>query len=291
LLRSMTGHGAAQVHENDLFVAVELRAVNNRYFKCSVRATEGYLALESRVEATVRHVVRRGTIYANLRVDREPSPDDFRLNLTVVKSYWDQLQNMGRSDAQSVRIDALLALPGVVTERSATAIDAEADWPVIEKALRQALAELDQMRDEEGRAMAEDLNRNGHLLLAALQQIERRAPDVVASYQQRLQTRLNALLAEYDVKVESADVVREVGLFAERCDISEECVRLRSHLEQFTAIMDETESGGRKLEFLIQEMFRETNTIGSKANDAEIEHRGVDVKNEIERLREQVDNV
>jgi uncharacterized protein (TIGR00255 family) len=147
------------------------------------------------------------------------------------------------------------------------------------------------MRTREGQAMADDMRANCAIIARELDAVEKRAPLVVESYAQRLRERLNTLLAAHDVHVEPADIVREVGMFAERCDIQEEIVRLRSHLAQFDEIMRTDDSVGRKLEFVTQEMFRETNTIGSKANDAEIARHVVEMKAAIERMREMIQNV
>jgi uncharacterized protein (TIGR00255 family) len=167
----------------------------------------------------------------------------------------------------------------------------EEQWPLIESVLAAALKNLDQMRSDEGRSMAADLTDNARAIAKELTAIERRAPQVVDAYRGRLQDRLNKLLGELGVQVQPADIVREVGIFAERSDIAEEIVRLRSHLEQFDAMMATKESSGRKLEFLTQEMFRETNTIGSKANDAEIARHVIEIKSAIERMREMIQNV
>ena len=139
--------------------------------------------------------------------------------------------------------------------------------------------------------MAVDLEQNRTAILAQLDRIERRAPAVVEAYRDRLTDRIGKLLAEFDISSQPSDLIREVGLFAERSDISEEIVRLRSHLQQFGKIMQLAESSGRKLDFVTQEMFRETNTIGSKANDAEITQHVVEIKASIERIREMVQNV
>jgi uncharacterized protein (TIGR00255 family) len=179
----------------------------------------------------------------------------------------------------------------VVDERSAFPLDADAIWPVVELAIRQALDGLARMRQEEGRAMASDLAENCRAIAVELEAVERLAPRVVESYRQRLTEKLTKLLDEYSVTVQVGDVVREVGLFAERSDISEELVRLRSHLEQFVSIMAAGESNGRKLEFVTQEMFREANTIGSKSNDAEIARHVIEIKSGIERIREMIQNV
>ncbi len=139
--------------------------------------------------------------------------------------------------------------------------------------------------------MARDLLANGLAVREELQRIRERAPAVVQAYQQRLTERINALLASYDLQIQPSDVVREVGVFADRVDFSEETVRLESHLDQFAAIVRDEEAAGRKLDFVVQEMFRETNTIGSKANDVEIARHVIEIKTVVERIREMVQNI
>jgi uncharacterized protein (TIGR00255 family) len=182
-------------------------------------------------------------------------------------------------------------LPGVVDERSAGGVNAAEHWPAIQVTLEEALARLDEMRAEEGRAMAADLRSNCEAAIACLDVVRLRAPLVAEAYRTRLEERLKRVLAEVEVKFDPADVIKEVGLFAERSDISEEIVRLRSHFEQFEAILDLPESSGRKMEFLTQEMFREANTIGSKANDVEISRQVIEIKAAIERIREMIQNI
>ena len=293
MLLSMTGHGEAHRHTDGVSVAVEVRTVNNRYLKFSFRATEGYQSLEPQVESLVRQHVRRGTIQVGLLIDREPSAEDYRLNEVVLKGYLTQLQRlMGKSDHDSsVPLASVLMLPGVVREPTAGLELIESQWPLIEGVLAEALTNLTQMRTDEGRSMAADLAANARAIAAELTAVERRAPQVVDAYRSRLNDRLNKLLGELGVQIQPADIVREVGIFAERSDIAEEIVRLRSHLEQVDTVMATAESSGRKLEFLTQEMFRETNTIGSKANDAEIARHVIEMKSAIERMREMIQNV
>jgi uncharacterized protein (TIGR00255 family) len=293
LLLSMTGHGEAHQHAAGLYIAVEVRTVNNRYFKLNLRVTEGYLALEPHVEALARQHIRRGTVQLNLQIGREHTADDYKINTSVLSGYVKQLEaafgvTLGHG---SGNLAPLLSLPGVV-EEPATTIDAiETQWPIIERVLSEALTKLTRMRIEEGRSMAADLAANSRVIANELADVEARAPLVVAGYRTRLTDKLNKLLAEVGGRIEPADVVREVGVFAERGDISEEIVRLRSHLEQLDAVLAADESQGRKLDFLVQEMFRETNTIGSKANDAEIARHVIEMKTAIERMREMIQNV
>lgn len=289
----MTGHGEAQGRENSVAVAVEVRTINSRYFKLSVRSGEGYNSLETPIENVVRQHIRRGTVQVHLRVDREASPDDYKLNLAVLASYRRQLETV-RAELKlpdAPPLESLLMLPGVVDERAARNVNADADWPLIERTLTAALENLAHMRREEGGAMAADLRSNCALVARELAEIEELAPRSIEAYRKRLLDRLNSLLAPFNAQVQAADIVREVGIFAERADISEEIVRLRSHLDQFDVYMGQDEGSGRKLEFLTQEMFRETNTIGSKANDSDIARHVIEIKASIERMREMIQNV
>lgn len=293
MLISMTGFGEARGQSNGVAVSVEVRTINSRHLKLSFRASEGYQALEPEVEAVTRDIIRRGTVQLNLRVERPATSEDYRIDIAVVENYRKQLATYtGRSewnDPDDLRM--LLSLPGAVDERRSTDLDPREDWPVIEPVLREALQALSKMRAEEGVALAADLAHNGRLILESLDAIAKRAPEVVQSYQSRLTQRVQEALSELNVTVQPADLLREVALFADRSDISEEIVRLRSHLQQYEAALMLPESSGRKLEFIVQEMGRETNTIGSKANDAEISKLVVEIKTALERIREQIQNV
>jgi uncharacterized protein (TIGR00255 family) len=289
----MTGFGEARSQTEGLAVAVEVRTINSRHFKLSYRASEGYSSLEPEVEAVVREAIRRGTIQLNLRVDRRASADDYRINTYVLENYRRQLQQYtGRqewSDPEDLQM--LLGLPGAVDEHFSSSHDPRDDWPAIEPVVQGALSATAKMRAEEGVALAADLAHNGRQILELLDAISRRSPEVVQAYQARLSARVQQALSELNVTVQPADLLREVSLFADRSDISEEIVRLRSHLQQYEAALMLPESSGRKLEFIAQEMGREVNTIGSKANDAEISRFVVDIKTALERIREQIQNV
>ena len=293
MLLSMTGFGESHLQEDGCSVAVEIRTVNSRYLKAIVRVPEGYSSLEPLVEAGVRKKIKRGTVHAGVRVERVPSADDYQINEAVLAGYRQQIEQL--SDrfgmTQPVGWQSLLALPGVVDEQSSREVRAADDWPLIERALNEAMGRVSHMREQEGQAMAVDLTANCDVIRKQLKHVEQRLPHVVEAYRTRLMERLNALLAEHDATAEPADVIREVGLFADRGDISEEIVRLRSHLDQFAKIMKQSDGAGRKLDFVTQEMFREANTIGSKANDAEIAQRVVEIKASVERMREMIQNV
>lgn len=293
MLLSMTGFGEARRRKDGLEVGVEVRTVNSRFFKLGVRSSEGYSGLEPRIERAVRRRIRRGTVQVSVRIDALHRADDFRINEKLLGHYRRQLDAIEREwgAAETVTLAVLLSLPGVVGEESAETSRAERDWPVVQETLEAAIDSLEQMRRDEGQTMAADLLANCRLAAASLAEIEGRAPRVAQEYRARLTDRLQRNLAELNVELDLAAVVREVALFAERTDISEEMIRLRSHLEQFEAIMGAAESSGRKLEFVSQEMLRETNTIGSKANDVEIAQHVIDIKTAVERVREMLQNV
>jgi uncharacterized protein (TIGR00255 family) len=289
----MTGFGEAHYQTDGLSVSVEVRTINSRYLKFSIRTSEGYGSLEPLVEAEVRKRVRRGTIQVMVRIDRAPSPEDYRIDARVLDSYRQQLEEMQKrwGNAEPVPLAHLLTLPGVVSEDAYRKLDVRDDWPVIQRALNEAMVNLDRMRAEEGRAMAKELAGSCRAAAASLSEIESRAPHVVDAYRQRLQERMEKILVEFNVTLDPADLIKEVGLFADRTDITEEIVRFRSHLEQFEANMQSAESSGRKLEFLTQEMVREGNTIGSKASDVESSKHVIEIKAALERIREMIQNI
>lgn len=289
----MTGHGEGHFEQSGLSATVELRTVNNRFFKLTLRGGETYNRLESHVEAVVRESVRRGAVQVSLRLHRESKSDDFRLNTVALLSYHAQIEAACRKLHLSdpVRLETLVGLPGVIDEAAVQGEEWERDWPVMEGALREALQRLAAMRAEEGRAMAADLLSNVAGIRSQLFAIEERAPMVAEGYRARLAERMRKMLAETEARWEEADLLREAAMFAERSDISEETVRLRSHLDQFAECIGLPESSGRKLDFIIQEMFREANTIGSKASDPGISKLVIEIKAAIERMREMIQNV
>jgi uncharacterized protein (TIGR00255 family) len=289
----MTGHGEAHGLQDGVAVTVEIRTVNNRYLKLTLRMSEGYGSLEPQLEALLRQHLRRGTFTVYAQIAREATPGDYRLNEAVLVSYRQQLEELRRAAGltEPVRLESLLALPGAVLEGASHHAAAEADWPLLERTALTALENLARMRRAEGEAMLVDLRTNCRTIAASLDQIQLRAPLVVEGYRDRLLERLNRLLKDVEIRLGADDVAREVAVLADRSDISEELTRLRSHLEQFDSLAEGSASNGRKLEFVIQEMFREANTIGSKANDVDISRRVIDIKAGIERMRELIQNV
>jgi uncharacterized protein (TIGR00255 family) len=295
VLLSMTGYGEARFQNDQLALSIELRALNNRYLKVSVRAPDPYHLLEAEFEKVIRRFVKRGTLQVQLRCERRSALEDFRINPVALSSYAGQIKDLAERLGLGQRGDALLAqvltLPGVVPEPGSLAHSLHDDWPLIEKVLLEALERLQHMRQEEGRAMAGELLAQRSAIADHLDIIRQRAGGVASAFRDRLHERVKTLLSELDVEIDRNDLIREVSIFAERSDIAEEVVRLAAHLDHFQEIMNEKESPGRKLEFLNQEMSREANTIGSKAGDVEISRQVVEIKGILEKIRELIQNV
>ena len=292
-LRSMTGHGEARGQQDQTLVSVDVRAVNHRFLKVVTRTTEGYAALEPLVEGAIRRTIRRGTVQVDVQIQRPPSADQYQINEDALVAYRRQLQKLCTEMQwdEGVALADLLLLPGVVAETPAARPEVEPLWPLVQEVLLHALERLDQMRLQEGAAMAEDLLIQCRGMEERIERIAGRAPEVVRLYQERLREKLEQALQQYDLPAQTPDLLREVTLFADRCDISEELVRLRSHVDQFRRTVQQGGVVGRKLEFLAQEMGREANTIGAKANDAAIAAEVVELKTRVERLRELVQNI
>jgi uncharacterized protein (TIGR00255 family) len=291
----MTGYGEASYQSDTLTLAIEVRALNNRYLKVSLRAAEPYNLLEPEFEKVIRRTIRRGTVQVHLRLNRQFSPGDFHINAAALRSYLAQLRSLSEElelpDRGEFLLTQALSLPGVVPEPGNAALDLEEEWPLVEEVLTQALGRLQTMRQEEGQAMAREFLQLRDTIARQLASIRELAPGVVVSYRDRLLERVRSLLSELDVQIDRSDLIKEVSVFADRSDIAEEVVRLASHLDQFQEVMNEPESAGRKLEFLSQEMFREANTIGSKASDVAISRHVVEIKAALEKIRELVQNI
>ncbi|MEM9411949.1 MAG: YicC/YloC family endoribonuclease [Planctomycetota bacterium] len=281
----MTGHGSSVVETDNLHVLAEIRAVNNRFLKISI---SGDLDAphQSQLESVIRERVQRGAVNVRIQLQFLGENSQYSINTSQLNAYRQQLTELGPIEFSPM----LLSLPGVITENIDDSVKDEA-WPVIEMAMNQALDAFVEMRSLEGQAMLDDMLQNCSAIEKNLGEIKELAPQVIESYSSRVTDRINRMLEEYEISVTPAELVKEIGVFTERVDISEEVVRLGCHVEQFRSVSNADQSSGRKLDFLTQELLRETNTIGSKANDAEIANRVIEIKTLIERIREMVQNV
>ena len=293
MLLSMTGFGESQKNQDGIRVHVEIKTVNNRFFKLSLHISEGYSLLESQIDSLLRQSIKRGTVQLNVNVVKEFSSDNISFNASAMDAYWTALSAWAKKvGVNAIQPESLLTLPGVIENANTSKESSlEDDWIIIGAAISEAAEKLSAMRLREGEAMKRDLSANISEIRSFLEQIRVLAPNVPKAYASKLTERINALLSEQGVEIDPKDIVREVAIFTDKCDISEEIVRLSCHLDQFDALLDSNSAEGRKLDFLTQEMNRETNTIGSKANDLEIARLVIDIKAVIEKIREMVQNV
>ena len=293
MISSMTGFGEAAVEVDGLAYAVEIRTVNNRYFKAQIRLPDMAAFLEGPVEKQLRAAIIRGTVNYTLRIKSTSAHAFFDIDTEAIQACLDRLSQVRRPKGLGCRVDvaALLTLPGVIQPAEPDADLAERMRRTVLDLTQQALDHLRRMRTEEGRSLAADLRQNCDLMAQTLEHIRGRRPVVVEQYHQRLRRRVEELLAEAKVQIDNDLLTREVALFADRSDIAEELTRLDSHLQQFRAECETDDKAGRKLDFICQEMLREANTIASKAADAQISQWVIDIKCAIDRLKEQVQNV
>ena len=292
MIVSMTGFGDATAERNGTHYAVEIRSLNNRYFKPIIKLPETISGLEPELESMLRERLGRGSITYILKMRSDSAEAAYHINTQALKSYLQQLQQVKGLD-RLVQIDlaSLVQLPGVCQEPRDETDEIERHGPVVRELTAKAVEKLNGMRNREGEQLFKELMRHVQLIAANLKEIATRAPSVVEEYHRRLSQRVNQLLSKAELKVNEPDLIKEVAVFAERADIAEEIQRLTSHLGAFEQACREGEHAGRKLDFISQEMLREANTIASKANDAQIARHIVEIKGAIDRLKEQVQNV
>lgn len=292
MIRSMTGFGAATAEVDGARYAVEIRSVNNRFFKATLRLPEALLSLEAELESQVARRLVRGSVVIGVRVVDASARAAGHINAAALKSYMSQLEGvLGRAIREQVPWSALFTLPGVVMDDSGETL-CEAARPILRRLADEACDRVLQMRQKEGEGLRAQLVNFGEDIRRGLAAIRERAPLVGEQYAIRLRARMTTMLAEAGAAVREEDILREVAAFAERADIAEEVARLAGHVEQFETIIGagNPEPAGRTLDFLAQEMLREANTIASKSSDVEISRRVVEVKTAIDRIKEQAQN-
>lgn len=288
----MTGFGRAEVEGDGLALAGEVRSVNHRFLELSLRLPRALQPFENKLRAQIGERLHRGKI--NFGVSWKGDGDDagvLDLDMDLARRYVDLLQELRGtfSFREPVTLGQVLNLPDLVRKREPD-IDPQAAWRLLSETTDRLLDDLISMRRQEGEALAKDLSKRLKSLLASVKAVEKRSPDRAREAKERLKTRLTDLLAgESDVDEER--LILEAAHQAERMECTEECVRLRSHIEQFQQLLKEGGPVGRKLNFLLQEMNREANTIGAKANDVAIAREVIQLKEEIEIVREQVQNI
>jgi uncharacterized protein (TIGR00255 family) len=295
VLLSMTGFGESRTQADGLGVAVEVRALNNRHLKVTVRGSDPYPMFEAEVEKVVRRHVRRGTITVHIRIERPPRPADLNLNVAALAGYLKQIrtacEDAGAPEFVGPLLAGVLSLPGIAPEPRHFGSPPDDEWPAVEQTLDAALQRLDAMRRDEGRSMAEELLAHHRSVAAELDSLRALLPRVTVDYRHRLLERLRQAIGDAGIALQPDHLIREVALFADRTDVSEEVSRLGAHLTQFAEIVRKGDEAGRKLEFVLQEMGREANTLGSKAGDVAVSRHVFEIKASLEKVRELVQNV
>lgn len=291
MLKSMTGYGRVKV-ENDLReITVELRSVNHRYLDLNIKVPRIYGYLEEMVSKQAQAAIARGKVDIFVSV-RAKEGADIRVspNMAVIQGYVDAIRKVSETYGLSDEATALslLRLPDAM-EQSKEEADADQLKSEVSAVLDQALTEYNAMREKEGARLVEDVTYRAELIAQSVDFVEQRSPDCVEEYRQRIAARMTEILDGTELAQQR--ILQEAALYADKVNVTEEIVRLRSHLAQLETMLKSPVAIGRKLDFLVQEMNRETNTIGSKANDFQIAKTVVDMKAEIEKIREQIQNL
>lgn len=293
MIKSMTGFGRCEAEINGREITVEIKSVNHRYFEFSCRTPRGYNFLDDKLKSYVNSRVSRGKIDMFVTIGAsDETPSEVTVNHQLVSGYLNAMKEISETYdiSNDVTVVSLSRFPEVFTVHKA----AEDEEQITEDVLSVAKTALDSfvsMRETEGEKMKADILSRAKTILTIVEEIEERSPQTVKEYEARLLEKIKQTLENYDVNVDEQRVLTEVAVFADKIAVAEETVRLRSHFDQLEKFLEYSEPVGRKIDFIIQEMNREANTIGSKVQDAVLAHKVVDIKSEIEKIREQVQNI
>ena len=293
MINSMTGFGRLCREVDGTSYAVEIKTVNNRYFKLNARVPESAAFLEDEIEKLLRKNMYRGSINYNLRCKNITGEAMLDIDTKTLADLLSKLDGLSPSGSGQFKVDigSLLSLPGIVVPTEPDGVEAEKIRVAVLEITNEVIESVKKMRAIEGAALVADLKDNCQQIEQSLAKVSSQAPVVVNEYQKKLQSRVDMLLESAKLEIDRDSLAREVAIFADRCDIAEEVTRLTSHLEQFLSVCENETNAGRKLDFLCQEMLREANTIASKASNAEIAHYVVEIKSRIDRIKEQVQNI
>lgn len=293
MLLSMTGYGRAEGRDRGRTVSVEIRTVNHRFAEISIRLPKSLAMLENRVRDRIQEKLSRGKINVAITMDGdEGEMGELKIDEGVARRYATLLRDLKEKLhlKGDLELSTFVTLPDVITFEK-NELDEEEGWRVLSPPLAGAIEDLLRMKRREGEILGRDLTARLHKILGAVEKVEGRVPLMIDSVRSRLKDRLQEILPESEADYQRQRLEAELVLFADRTDSTEECVRLRAHCQQFLELIDAPEPAGRKLNFLLQEMNREANTIGSKSSDVEIAREVITIKEESERLREQVANI
>ena len=293
MIKSMTGFGRSEYTDGKRSIIVEIKSVNHRYSDITFKMPRRYSFAEDKLKSAVKDIARRGKIDVSIMVENITEDDtNVRLNTMVAKQYYDNLRELQQVFEVSgdITLQFLATLPDVM-KAVPDVEDEDAIFKSLEIPVLEAAKKLDEMRVLEGTKLAEDIIKRGDLIRDRVKEIETRSPEVTKAYVEKLRERIKELIGS-NVTVPEDRILMEAAIFADKCSITEELVRLDSHIIQLNSIISKScQPDGKKLDFLVQEMNREANTIGSKANDIEITNKVLEIKSEIEKIREQVQNI
>ena len=291
MVKSMTGYGRYQQTVSGLDIQVEIKSVNHRYYECSTRTPRAYGFLDEKLKSYLQTRIARGKVDVSVFIEATETPDfEVSVNRVAAEATLKALREL--RDTYDLRDDisvmALARQPDVLQVHTA-ALDEETVWDAVRSVADQALAQFVKMRETEGAKLRDDVLSRVETILKAVAVVEEKNPQTVQAHMEKVTARMRDLLGS--ATVDENRLLNEAALFADKIAVAEETVRLRSHIDQLRAMLASDESVGRKLDFLVQEMNREANTIGSKAQDVELARTVVDIKAEIEKIREQIQNI
>ncbi len=292
MIKSMTAYAKSEKTQEKLTVQIEIRSYNSRYLDIALRIPHGYLALEEKIKTLIAGKVSRGRIEVNLQVrDDSDEAYAFEINTPKARAYYDSLvQLKDKFNINSEISMDLLVSGGAIIKPAEMGLDMEACWPVFEDCINEAIDNLIAMRKKEGNFLESDISARLNGIEERVDQIQKESSDLLSHYQQRLKDRI-AALTKGIIEIDPDRTAQEAAFLADRSDISEEIVRAASHIKQFRTIINSAEPAGRKLYFLMQELNREFNTMGSKTNNSNVSHMIIEVKSDLEKIREQLQNV
>ena len=292
MMKSMTAYARAEKMADEINISTEIRSYNSRYLDVSLRIMHGFNVLEEKIKALIIKKIARGRIEMSLQInDGSDEAYNFEINIPKAKAYYDRLVQLKDQLGlhSEIAVDLLVREGGVIRSVEIDR-DMDAVWPVVRDCVDEALNNLVEMRKKEGEFIALDITGRINRIEESVHLIEKESRDLLFHYQQRLKERIAALTRGM-VEIDPERITQEAAFMADKSDISEENVRVTSHLKQFRTIMNSEEPAGRKLNFLLQELHREFNTMGSKTEKAHVSHTIVEVKSELEKIREQLQNV
>ncbi len=291
MLRSMTGFGASALEANGWELEAEVRSVNHRHLLIKIRLPVDLTAFEGDIETLVKEKLERGSVSVIVHAERTGAAHRVEIDETLAQNYQRRIERLARrlGRAERIPLPALLALPGVVAPEERRSVKAGLRRALLRVA-GAALERMIEMREAEGRTIQDDLGRHAQAIRDLVERMEKRMPRVLRDHQRSLKRRVEELLNGLQ-RLEASDLAREIALLADRLDVSEELARIASHLDQLEKYIARGGRVGRQLDFLVQELFREINTVGSKCSDARVAYWVIEAKTHVERLREQVQNL